>query len=292
MNPDDTDVEDLELLSFSIPPLQFSKQLRPASLPLKAVYRDTLVGFRYAYPYPAAQPFDRNSANQAYRRFQITFSDTSDVATFIDIIHTVCPCKPHLEPKQGNFMSDTSTSQSQPVPPLRTSTPGYFASVDSLTSPQENEFSSAPQAIVLPLAHGHAQLPRQQNHGDTESTSLPKVHLSSPVLGMSYEDFMQKLAFMVSANLSSSAPEAPNSSQKMPSSSSPEASPGVEYGPTLVPSSSPPTSGNINANEVFQASGDDLERIVAEIIHEDSFQNLLEKLDQLWRLKHLCNIPS
>ncbi|KAJ4483175.1 hypothetical protein J3R30DRAFT_3697950 [Lentinula aciculospora] len=72
--------ENLDLLSFSsFPGRQTDRQ---GGLPLKAVFRDSVVGIRYI-----------NASNGTFRRFQITFSSAGDASQFIDSISSVCPCK-------------------------------------------------------------------------------------------------------------------------------------------------------------------------------------------------------
>ncbi|KAJ4498225.1 hypothetical protein C8R41DRAFT_819736 [Lentinula lateritia] len=73
--------ENFDLLSFS----SFSTRQtdrQQGGLPLKAVYRDSVVGIRYV-----------NASNGTFRRFQITFSSANDASQFIDSISSVCPCK-------------------------------------------------------------------------------------------------------------------------------------------------------------------------------------------------------
>ncbi|KDQ30524.1 hypothetical protein PLEOSDRAFT_166014 [Pleurotus ostreatus PC15] len=70
------------------------------SLPLKAVYRDAVVGIRYLYPIiatPDAQP--------AFRRFQITFASSNSALEFINSIRNVCPCKVNPLPSNANTVT-------------------------------------------------------------------------------------------------------------------------------------------------------------------------------------------
>ncbi|KAF7437094.1 hypothetical protein PC9H_003928 [Pleurotus ostreatus] len=89
--------EDLDLLAYSDIPA--SAQPMP-SLPLKAVYRDAVVGIRYLYPIiatPDAQP--------AFRRFQITFASSNSALEFINSIRNVCPCKVNPLPRNANTVT-------------------------------------------------------------------------------------------------------------------------------------------------------------------------------------------
>ena len=73
-------------------------------LPLKAVYCDSLVGFRYLYPRrtpPGSSPVNFHSHSkppyslglgQTYRRFQMDFTTSESASQFIKLVSTVCPC--------------------------------------------------------------------------------------------------------------------------------------------------------------------------------------------------------
>ncbi|KAJ3539281.1 hypothetical protein NM688_g6387 [Phlebia brevispora] len=121
--------EDIELLSFSSPSLlQIQKQMFAVhGLPLKAVYRDAIVGIRYQHPRnlpPGVTP--------TFRRFQMNFQNASDASSFVDAIRPVCPCKANppavsagLQNRSMTMLPGTSTAQksasgSMPPPPEST----------------------------------------------------------------------------------------------------------------------------------------------------------------------------
>ncbi|KAF8160754.1 hypothetical protein B0H34DRAFT_857339 [Crassisporium funariophilum] len=81
-----SDVEDIDLLSFSSLGSVTHRKQPLEGLPLKAVYRDTVVGIRYLHSRDDA-------AASIYRRFQISFSSASEATDFINSIRPVCPCK-------------------------------------------------------------------------------------------------------------------------------------------------------------------------------------------------------
>ncbi|KAL5640727.1 hypothetical protein ACGC1H_001270 [Rhizoctonia solani] len=74
-------LENLDLDSFS--EVKFSGR----ELPLKAVYKNRSVAFRYLYPMS-----QDGKAPQTYRRFQVTFRTAEDVLSFIKSIEYICPC--------------------------------------------------------------------------------------------------------------------------------------------------------------------------------------------------------
>ncbi|KAF9051096.1 hypothetical protein BDZ89DRAFT_1154009 [Hymenopellis radicata] len=85
MNTNQIVFEDLELLAFASLPFR-NPQKQSHGLPLKAVYRDTVVGMRYLHPR------EFNTA-PTYRRFQMTFTAAAAATQFINAIRNVCPCK-------------------------------------------------------------------------------------------------------------------------------------------------------------------------------------------------------
>jgi len=58
------------------------------SPPLKAVYRDCVVGIRYLHPWDVAA-----SSAASFRRFQVNFADEEAASQFINAIQPVCPCQ-------------------------------------------------------------------------------------------------------------------------------------------------------------------------------------------------------
>ncbi|CAE7064529.1 unnamed protein product [Rhizoctonia solani] len=74
-------LENLDLTSFSV--IKYSGR----ELPLKAVYKNRSVAFRYLYPV-----IQSDKGPQTYRRFQVTFKNAEDALSFINSIQYVCPC--------------------------------------------------------------------------------------------------------------------------------------------------------------------------------------------------------
>ncbi|KAI0695480.1 hypothetical protein BC835DRAFT_1414870 [Cytidiella melzeri] len=84
--------EDVDLLSFSPLNAQVAQRQNFSihGLPLKAVYRDAVVGVRYMHP-----PIIGEDARPSYRRFQVNFQQPSDATSFVEAIRHICPCKAH-----------------------------------------------------------------------------------------------------------------------------------------------------------------------------------------------------
>ncbi|KAF9498039.1 hypothetical protein BDN71DRAFT_1587727 [Pleurotus eryngii] len=157
--------EDLDLLAYSDIPA--SGQPMP-SLPLKAVYRDAVVGIRYLYPIistPDAQP--------AFRRFQITFASANSALEFIKSIRNVCPCKVNPLPISGNA-----------VTPIR-ARPTQVARQSFAGSAPSRGVGSRMQASSRPLSSNTAESPRLATSGtrnNMASTSDLTVPASQPSL--------------------------------------------------------------------------------------------------------------
>ncbi|KAF9459816.1 hypothetical protein BDZ94DRAFT_1267427 [Collybia nuda] len=62
------------------------KRQQLQGFPIKAVYRDAVVGIRYLHG-------EDTITEPVYRRFQITFMTSSAVLEFVDAIRSICPCK-------------------------------------------------------------------------------------------------------------------------------------------------------------------------------------------------------
>jgi hypothetical protein len=119
--------EDLDLLAFSPPLSAGQTYMRPEGLPLKAVYRDALVGIRYLHPLAAMHNLNAPAVLvaavcacmrmlihvlQTYRRFQVTFASTDAARQFVNSISAVCPCR--ANPPPTSTISNPS-SLSQPL---------------------------------------------------------------------------------------------------------------------------------------------------------------------------------
>lgn len=169
------------------------KQQQLQGLPLKAVYRDTIVGIRYlhgsetmttpVYMACCLYPDTSSLSNilQVYRRFQITFMSSSAVLEFIDAIRTVCPCK-----------ANPST------------TPGQDATVDTRT------ILNPSTSIRLPLPANTRGIPSQLQHRHTSLAYIPQNLTAQPPMfprtQTSTSDFQAPLSSP--QILTSSAPQA------------------------------------------------------------------------------------
>ncbi|TCD65020.1 hypothetical protein EIP91_003341 [Steccherinum ochraceum] len=118
--------EDLELLSFSKIP--YHEGQAHGGLPLKAVYRDGIVGIRYLHPRIVPQ-----GATPSYRRIQVNFESAQAVKGFIEAIQQVCPCK-----------ANTSAAAATSGPPARTTTMRPLPSKPSVSQLPSSATMSTP----------------------------------------------------------------------------------------------------------------------------------------------------
>ncbi|KAF8497656.1 hypothetical protein JB92DRAFT_3146650 [Gautieria morchelliformis] len=105
-------LEDIDLNSF-LPTSTAPKKSHHQSVPLKVVYRDSVVGFRYLHPRvipPGASP--------AFRRFQICFADPLLATQFVDSIRHICPCKanPPSALVPARTVAVTTPTVAEPIP--------------------------------------------------------------------------------------------------------------------------------------------------------------------------------
>ncbi|KAJ8480946.1 hypothetical protein ONZ45_g15479 [Pleurotus djamor] len=156
--------EDLDLLSYSDinTPASHANGQAASNVPLKAVYREAVVGIRYLYPLapnPNAQP--------KFQRFQVTFASASSALEFINSIRYVCPCRanpvaPAIErplksrPTQAQAPIQTFPA-STPRPALRRTLPSFRFGQDlqhdatDTTMPQQTRGSGSakPKTVIV-----------------------------------------------------------------------------------------------------------------------------------------------
>ncbi|KAI9569650.1 hypothetical protein HD554DRAFT_2204408 [Boletus coccyginus] len=289
--------EDLELLSFSsLPTFQVpTAQQSDQGLPLKAAYRDAVVGIRYLHPRivpPGSQP--------TYRRFQITFKDALDASQCIDAIKSVCPCKANPQLTRINrhstmlsaSLTRTATTVSGPAPVL---------------SARMTERQSITSATIDPRLAPSTMLGRPFEHQGI--STVP----SSVATSLSSDDS----AFVTCSETSHRADtqvdrcrkEGPSRSRdSLPNSSQPSSSEqSIAMPPPPVPRHAthsadatiqgPSGVGNTGDERsqllaslskhpsLYELSRTDLETLVSQVIREEGFLHLLESLDALWRIK-------
>ncbi|KAL4078394.1 hypothetical protein V8B97DRAFT_1865892 [Scleroderma yunnanense] len=291
--------EDLELLSFSSLPTLRVPNNSDQGLPLKAVYRDTVVGIRYLHPksiLPGSPP--------AYRRFQITFTNLLGASQFIDTIKPVCPCKANPQPTQANRHTTIVPSSSL----ARTST---ISTVTDSTLPSELPMMP-PNVASFRSAYSHHNpssngLPVLGKPGSSMVTmTAPRQWISDvavPSMGMMHSSEDGSFVTCPDTPRSTNVPENQRktieilnpSSTSLSSSSQPYSSSYSSGMTRNVPrpiSETPEDTGQSvllaslhDVSSLYSLARPDLECLVSQVVREEGFVHLLDSLDSLWRGK-------
>lgn len=250
-----------------------------------------------------------------YRRFQITFTTATNAAQFIDAVQPVCPCR--LNPQPQPLVARTPTvattghlddisrrgtmfpvvSQARPSmdgTPLR---PPPTASLSENPSFESNLLAFAPSTPVrfTPVAPSSSSIKTTSvaapSHDSTFVTPPETPRITIPKSSQCQAP---------SGSISSTKGSLPDSSQ--PSSSTRSSSNTMPPPPLpssvtrSVQSESRPLEGCNSTRAQFVASLHDtpalhelshteLESIVAQVIREEGFSQLLASLDTMWRVK-------
>ncbi|KAG0150844.1 hypothetical protein CROQUDRAFT_668206 [Cronartium quercuum f. sp. fusiforme G11] len=83
---------------------------RLGEVPLKAVYKDCVVGLRYAVSHQAG--------SLIYNRFQVRFHTPTDCLDFVRVIEFICPCKPSPQDKEPERNRPSQTPFGAQADPL------------------------------------------------------------------------------------------------------------------------------------------------------------------------------
>ncbi|KIJ68142.1 hypothetical protein HYDPIDRAFT_173798 [Hydnomerulius pinastri MD-312] len=311
MNIDQREVifEDLELLSFSSLPT-FRAQTTPPDqgLPLKAVYRDAVVGIRYLHPRtvpPGCQPL--------YRRFQITFGNISAASQFVDAIRSVCPCKANPQPSQINRHP---TMLSGTLARATTSTTGFMTQPGLPESPHGPALLQRPSMAASPL-NNSTLTPSAVSGLRPNNSLLPNRPSSATLTNLSSDDSgfvtcsetshkpdrpANKRKAISSSNFSNAARSSlPNSSQPSSSNDSSAMPPppvprnhsrpidalthGASRAETMDVDRPNLLSSLRESPSLYDLSRADLETLVSQVVREEGFARLLDSLDSMWRIK-------
>ncbi|KAK0225866.1 hypothetical protein IW262DRAFT_1457121 [Armillaria fumosa] len=270
--------ENLDLLSFSSLPFR-QHQRQSQGLPLKAVYRELVVGIRYLHP-------REYSANPTYRRFQITFTSAASVSQFINAIRTVCPCKANSAPARGPVESSLQSSST-----LRPALPPSSLALSQ--APYLHQYPSAPAFSNPDLTFTASQAKTSSQEVQSSQDTPLHVLSSSPV-------FPSLLPPIVFNSASSPLPTNISPAPKPAGSQSPlNNATHLSTVPTSVPIMEPARSQSASSlvikdavllslretTGLYDLPRSDLERLVRDIVREDGFSHLLSTLSTMWKVK-------
>ncbi|THH09384.1 hypothetical protein EW145_g2046 [Phellinidium pouzarii] len=347
-------IDDIDLLTIRRHVRPFPTQ----GLPLKAVFRDNMIGIRYLPPQA------QSNASSEYRRFQITFQASHAAAAVIEAIQDVCPCKPspinvgippasnsvypqgndvvmssqsnemtfqtqessqyHQAPSRNEFSTIMPTSQfsDSHLPHVSQTTHHFDLPQEFSTSsqlPYQNvasrpDFgSSSYQTSTLHAASRHKTLPRnapfEQSssspyHFQSRPDSLVRRHtmslLDSDIRNAqeSQTDLgpLRPLALPTSSTssqtlLSTDIAESDSASKPSKEHASVSAAHLDQNSAVVSTSAKDPILASLYETcKLDHLPQEELEKLVAHIVREDGFTQLLEKVDKMWRLKGFVDI--
>ncbi|GAA5862740.1 hypothetical protein JCM1840_002658 [Sporobolomyces johnsonii] len=106
-------LDSLDLMSFSSPSIQ---AVTPSGqLPLKAVYRDSVVGLRYIHV-SLGDSHSGQRFQSEFKRLQAKFVSTAERERFIQAIATQVPAKPAVESSKGSKTLSQTSSKKRSTP--------------------------------------------------------------------------------------------------------------------------------------------------------------------------------
>ncbi|KAI3621026.1 proteophosphoglycan 5 [Moniliophthora roreri] len=297
--PNEVVFEDLDLLSFSTIPTH-----KPEGLPLKAVYRDTIVGIRYIHP-------QDGSPTATYRRFQVTFTSSSAVSQFIQSIESICPCKANnnntvsVQPQRtlmnpATMMTPsrriTTNPHAQMMPPPMTPSQRPHASSDInpdrdisavsssfVTVPQHSSQNQGQQNPFIVSAYLEQHPSSQGQYSAFTAPTIPETaqhqqHSSHTQKQPSHERIQPPQS---NSNLSMHIP-----SSSLPPSSLPDSSTSQSFSSSSISSSTDLILASLREQtKLYDLPPSKLEAIVAQVIREEGFVQLMESLSTMWRIK-------
>ncbi|KAG1746301.1 hypothetical protein EDD22DRAFT_1004582 [Suillus occidentalis] len=262
-------LEDLDLLSFSsISNSRTDSGQLDHGLPLKAVYRDAVVGIRYLHPRTAD-----STCQPVYRRFQITFTTATSAAQFIDAIRPSTTGPPDDISRRGTILPAVSQPQpSNGQELLSDQRRLYFSQTIHHPNPTLPAFASSTpvSTFVTPPETPRITIPKS-SQCQAPSSSINSTKGSLP-------DSSQPSSSIRSSSNAMPPPPLPSSVTRS------------------LQSESRPVEGHDSTRAQLVASLHDspalhklshaeLESIVAQVIREEGFAQLLASLDTMWRVK-------
>ncbi|KAF6763056.1 hypothetical protein DFP72DRAFT_1040780 [Ephemerocybe angulata] len=298
-------LEDLDLFSFSDIEKNPPKRQHSEGLPLKAVCRDTLVGIRYLFSKP-------DSPQPVYRRFQVTFMSLGDATDFAQAIRTVCPCKTVATAPQTTILNSGPTMANIPAQMLPPRPPTLVPSATHTFSPQSSYH-------IAPMYSATQDYPRPSSSVSTRTavSNVPESLLSSsplnPETRPSQNQTMGPPSYIPPPRTAIMMPPTekqenqnafqPQNPRPMlpPSSPLPPSDPGSDRAPdnsNTQPMTPLPQTMSADAiiaslresTGFYDLSNEALEQVVAHIVREDGFLDLMERLSAMWRVHSLIGL--
>ncbi|KAF5389380.1 hypothetical protein D9757_004248 [Collybiopsis confluens] len=237
--------ENFDLLSFSsLPPGPDKKQ---SGLPLKAVYRDSIVGIRYL-----------NTANG------ITFQSVGHASSFIEAISSVTPCK------ENNNENVSAPTYTMAAPSLVPSHVPNFSAVARHSSPSLPYTGALPRPKPTPRLSSYPT--GQFTYSTASGLTVPPASLESIMLNR------RLLLCFFSPRLKHLSSQASISTDYAVKSKAAACDKEVQTPDPFVFAIQEATS-------LYHIPYDCLEKLVGDVVREDGFIQLMENLSMMWKVK-------
>ncbi|KAG2119939.1 uncharacterized protein F5147DRAFT_125896 [Suillus discolor] len=307
-------LEDLDLLSFSSISNSRTNSGQPDhGLPLRAVYRDAVVGIRYLHSRTAD-----STSQPVYRRIQITFTTATSAAQFIEAVRPVCPCRLNPQPQTPvtriptvamTGLLDDISRRGTILPSVSQAWPSIGETPlrpVSTALPSENPSSESNLPTFAPST------PIRFTPVSLSSSSTKTASVAAPSHDSTFVTPPETPRMTIPKSSQCQAPSGSISSTKgsLPDSSQPSSSTRSTSSNTMPP---PPLPSSVTRSlqsenrpleshnstrtqlvaslldtpALHKLSHAELESIVAQVIREEGFVQLLASLDTMWRVKGL-----
>ncbi|BGP33775.1 hypothetical protein JCM10296v2_005579 [Rhodotorula toruloides] len=172
-------LDSLDLTSFSSPSIRAATP--PDQLPLKAVYRDAVMGLRYISllppPQDACSSSTQRSAGIEFKRLQVKFTSTEERVRFIEAVKTIVPAKPAVESSSNGAMADAS-----PVPQPANGVTRTTTTAQAPRIQQKKKATKTTQVAPVPATPTRPLPPQVPTTRPADRAQSPSVARSSKVL--------------------------------------------------------------------------------------------------------------
>ncbi|CUA73692.1 hypothetical protein RSOLAG22IIIB_01210 [Rhizoctonia solani] len=286
-------LENLDLTSFSESEIKFSGR----ELPLKAVYKNRSVAFRYLHPM-----IQNDTGPQTYRRFQVTFKTAGDALSFVNSIQYICPCSTARDQRT----TETQATDIRPSGANRPITPSQISNPPALKNTTTYRKSTMFADMLSSQSLGSSQSERASG----ARTTMPDrrgIVSNQPIMVVDNETMDERgdSDRIDTANMSRVGMEpTPSPIQPEPNVSAPGAGTDqvqVSSRSSVVEIARSAEGGRDESSNILSAirqgdsdlyklSFEELEQLVGEVIREPGFPELVGRVNKMWKEKGLVEV--
>ncbi|KAI0032458.1 hypothetical protein K488DRAFT_85825 [Vararia minispora EC-137] len=300
-------LENLDLLAFSYAS-EMTQSQSVQSPPLKAVYRDAVVGMRYL-----VQRSSGTGVAPLFRRFQIVFAGEEDALQFVECIRPVCPCQSHggasiaRAPTSLALAQPTSRPATNPASsttPLESQTSLGRAYTTTTNRPSSDRFSSSqpPSSLDIHATSSSSDPPVPSSSLTFNSSPRPQSANSESLSQHRHREIsdLSSLAQPPASSLPTLPPSSQPSGSTMPPPPAPPSAypekvvPGLRSGRVESPRASSSDGSSLRdsfveqlrkGRELYDLSSAELEVLVGQVLREPEFLKLVHTLETIWDAK-------